>query len=156
MIPEGAVLINKDENPLMQYRSALIAIGIIVLCLTLVTFILIVDNIKRRTIQNQLRETNNKLKMTYGELAATEGALRSQYEIVREHAQEVGILNQKFEIAIESTNSAVWEMDLATNDLMVSENFSRIVNEKNKKRRMSLNSWTRLLPKNIAKNSFSN
>lgn len=134
LIPVGSVLVNKEENPLEKYWGILISIAIIVIFLSIVTLILIVDNLKRRTIQKALSESNEKLKATYFELEEKDIELRNQYEIIKVNAVESEILNQKYAIATEITNSAVWELNLTNGEIMISDNFSQIVNQKiNKK-----------------------
>jgi diguanylate cyclase (GGDEF)-like protein len=129
LIPASAVLINKTEHPLDKYRNLILATAIILSFLTLITVILIFDNLKRRSMQKDLEASNAELKSTYNELEAVEGALRRQYEVMEEHDREVGELNQKFELAIEETNSAVWEVNLASMEVHFAGDFSRIINK---------------------------
>lgn len=128
LIPTDAVLINKTEHPLDKYRNLIWATAIIVSFLTLVTLVLIYDNLKRRSIQKALVASNAKLTATYKELETVEGTLRRQYEVMAEHDREVGELNQKFELAIEGTNSAVWEVDLTSKTVSFAGDCSRIIN----------------------------
>ncbi|PKM51450.1 MAG: diguanylate cyclase [Firmicutes bacterium HGW-Firmicutes-7] len=130
LIPEGAVLINKENHPLEKYRKVIVAIGVVFVLLTILTVVFIIDNIRRRVIQRALAESNEELSAAYEELAASDEEMRIQYEIIQQHVQEVRILNKKYEIAIESTDSAVWEMDLETESVTISENFSNIVDKK--------------------------
>ncbi|WP_180272780.1 ABC transporter substrate binding protein [Konateibacter massiliensis] len=129
LIPEGAILINKKESPLKGYEKYLIMAGVVVGVLSLIALILVVDNIKRRIMQRKLQESNEELSMIYEELSASEEELKLQYDIVEKHAAEVNLLWQKYDIAIKSTNSAVWELDLATNEVEVSSNLQNIVNK---------------------------
>lgn len=128
LIPAGSVLVNKEENPLEKYWGILVSIAIIVAFLSLITLILIADNLKRRAIQKALGESNEKLKTTYLELEEKEVELRNQYEIIKVNAIESEILNQKYAIATEITNSAVWELNITNHEIMISENFAQIVN----------------------------
>lgn len=128
LIPQNAVLINKEASPLEKYREIFVVIGVIMIFLLIVSLILIVDNLKRRTIQKELSESYEKLKTTNEDLAKTEDKLRNQYEVIEKSLKEVGILNQKYAIATEITNSAVWELDLETKEVILSENFSQIAN----------------------------
>ncbi|WP_373484173.1 EAL domain-containing protein [Acetobacterium sp.] len=130
LIPQNAVLVNKDPSPLETYREILIGIGVIMFFLLVITVILIVDNLKRRTIQKELRQSYQKLQRTNEYLAKTEDRLRNQYEVIEKSLMEVGILNQKYAIATEITNSAVWELDLETKEVNLSDNFSMIANHK--------------------------
>ena len=78
LIPEDAVLINKEESLLERYWTIFLGIGIIVVFLLIVSLILIADNLKRRKIQKELSESNDKLKSAYAELEKTEDILRQQ------------------------------------------------------------------------------
>ena len=129
LIPSDAVLINKVENPLDKYRNVIMVTAIMLSFLTLLTLILIYDNMKRRSMQKALEVSNAELKITYDELEAVEGSLRRQYDEMEEHDREVGELNQKFELAIEETNSAVWEVDLVSKKIYFTGDFSRIINK---------------------------
>lgn len=129
LIPTDAVLINKTELPLDKYRNLIVATSIILIALILITLLLIYDNLRRRSMQKALEASNAELKITYNELEAVEGALRRQYEVMEEHDHEVGELNQKFELAIEGTNSAVWEVDLASKTVHFTGDCSRIINK---------------------------
>ncbi|WKY45793.1 EAL domain-containing protein [Eubacteriaceae bacterium ES2] len=130
LIPEGAVLINKEETIFEKYHDLLLTIGVVLIFLMLISVILIIDNVKRRKAESDLRDKNHELKEFYKNLSATEEALRFQYEIVQEHANKMDILNQKYKIATESTNSAVWEMNLKTRQLLISESFSLLFEQK--------------------------
>lgn len=132
LIPPDAVLINKEASPLERYWEIFLAIAIIVAFLLVVSFILIVDNLKRRAIQKELSQSYAILKRTNENLARTEEKLRNQYQVTEKNLIEVGILNQKYAIATEITSSAVWELDLGTQEIILSENFSLIA-----KRRIS-------------------
>jgi diguanylate cyclase (GGDEF)-like protein/PAS domain S-box-containing protein len=129
LIPDGSVLLNKKVNPLEKYRSYIIAIGIVFAFLSILAIVLFIDNIKRRKIQKQLQESHDELAETYEELAASEEELQAQYNIVEQRVEEVNSLYQKYEIAITSTNSAVWELDIETQELEISKNFERLVNK---------------------------
>lgn len=129
LIPADAVLINKTEQPLDKYRNLILATAIVLIALTLVTLLLIYDNLRRRSMQKALEFSNAELKITYNELEAVEGALRRQYEVMEEHDREVGELNQKFELAIEGTNSAVWEVDLTSKTIHFAGDCSGIINK---------------------------
>ena len=129
LTPADAVLINKTEQPLDKYRNLILATAIVLIALTLVTLLLIYDNLRRRSMQKALEFSNAELKITYNELEAVEGALRRQYEVMEEHDREVGELNQKFELAIEGTNSAVREVDLTSKTIHCAGDCSRIINK---------------------------
>lgn len=129
LIPRDAVLINKQIHPLEKYRKIIIAIVVVLLCFTMLIVIFVIDNLRRRVIQKALTESNEELSATYEELAASDEEMRLQYELIQHHVQEARVLNKKYEIAIQSTDSAVWEMDLVTNNITLSHNFSNIMDK---------------------------
>lgn len=64
LIPADAVLINKTEQPLDKYRNLILATAIVLIALTLVTLLLIYDNLRRRSMQKALEFSNAELKIT--------------------------------------------------------------------------------------------
>lgn len=129
LIPKEAILLNKSINPLKGYMKYIIAGTIAIAFLSFIAIVLIADNMKRRKIQRKLQESNEELSMIYEELAASEEELKMQYNIVEQNAKEVNLLYQKYDIAITSTDSAVWELDVETNELEVSNNIQNIINK---------------------------
>lgn len=129
LLPKDAVLLNKKINPLKGYVKYIITVGAVVLFLGCIAIILIFDNIKRRKVQRRLQENNEELSMIYEELAASEEELKRQYNFVEQHAKETNLLYQKYDIAISSTDSAVWELDVTTNELEVSSSIQNIINK---------------------------
>lgn len=127
LIPKEAVLVNREVDIFEDYKDMIAIAGGIVLFLISLTTVLIRDNLKRRAIQRELRESNDQLAAIYEELTASEEELRTQNEIIQKNSLEVGLLNKKYKNAIQSTNSAVWEVDLVTNMVKISDNFSDIV-----------------------------
>lgn len=127
LIPKDAVFINKMENPFEQYKQYIWILGIIVGCLIVIALILIIDNLKRRKIQKELINSNDELQAIYEELTASEEELKNQYSIIENHAREASSLYQKYETAISSTNSAVWELHLDTMIIELSHNLEKII-----------------------------
>ncbi len=130
LIPAGAKLINKPENSLEKYQAFIKPLLMILTFLIALITILGFDNIKRRSIENKLKLSNEELKETYKSLSSTEEFLRKQYKIIENQATQVGILNQKYKMATEGTNSIVWELNLDTEELIMSENILEIVSHK--------------------------
>lgn len=89
---------------------------------------LFVDNVKRRKLQKELIESSKHLSKLNKELGASEEELIAQNETIMEHSRRMDELNQKYSIAIESTDSAVWEYDRESQNLKLSKNFIRSIN----------------------------
>lgn len=129
LIPEDSLIINKNPSFYEQNKRLVwTAIGILG---TLLIFILIVviDNIKRRKIEKALKESNEDLEAAYEEIVASEDELLHQYKKIQDYTTEITILNQQYEIAISSTYSAVWEMDMGERTLYLSKEFSQIIDK---------------------------
>ncbi len=127
-LPADTVLVNKEENPLEDFKEYIYGGLIIFTLLILFAFLVVMDNIKRRRIEKSLKESNDKLTVVYKKLTLSEEELKDQYEKMRQHSEEINTLYQKYDIAIRSTDSAVWELDLITQELVISKNFYEIMN----------------------------
>ena len=128
LIPNDAILINRKINPFEENKEIFLTIIQIMAFMIIILTVLIIDNINRRAIEKALTESNRKLSETYEELAVSEEELRVQYDTIQENIYEMKKLNDRYELAIESTNSAVWEINLDNNELYISKNFASIMN----------------------------
>lgn len=129
ILPKDSIFINKKLSFYEQYRELVIIVCIILSMLILFSIVLMIDNLKRRSVERALKESHERLSQTYEELAATEEELRTQYAATRAHVEKTEVLNQKYEIAINSTNSAVWELDLTSKVVYLSKSLSHILNQ---------------------------
>ncbi len=125
-VPDGSIIINENINPLVKYKKYIMLTCAVIAVLTVFAIVLVIDNIKRRKMQKALLESNEELQQIYEELMASEEELKTQYETIENHAKEVSSLYQKYETAISGTNSAVWEFNLETRLIEISQNFEKI------------------------------
>ncbi len=128
LIPTDTIFINKKVSLFEQDKEAFLNLLVIISFLIIVLTIFIIDNIKRRSIEKALIDSNTKLSETYEELAVSEEELRAQYDTIQENIGEIRKLNERYELAIESTNSAVWDINLNSNEVYISKNFINIMN----------------------------
>ncbi len=120
---EGRKITFIEEHPLLTANFILIvSLSVIIIVL------LSMDNIRRRKMDRALQESHEELVQTYEELTASEEELRVQYELSQQYTEEMEILNQKYSIAVESTESAVWEYDVTLRTLSISEGFLNTIN----------------------------
>ena len=77
--------------------------------------------------QEELQASNEEISAAYQQLAASEEELRAQYDEIQGYTEKLENLTQKYEIAIEGTNSAVWEFDIADETIYFSEGFKNIL-----------------------------
>lgn len=127
-LPKGSEIVGEKISFFKQNPHLVINTLIILSSLVLIVVTLLIDNIKRRIIEKQLQESHEELAQTFEELTASEEELRAQYDTIQEHSQEIEILNEKYGIAIESTESAVWEYNIVKKTFQVSNNFIRNFN----------------------------
>lgn len=84
------------------------------------------DNIKRRKVQSALEKSKDELQLIYEKLAISKEELKAQNDFIEKQSKEVQTLYQKYETAIQSTNCAVWEMNLIEGTIEISSNFERL------------------------------
>lgn len=128
LIPEGAVLINKKTSFYEEHQQLVFHIILVLLLFIVIVIILSIDNIKRRRMEKDLQASHEELTQTFEELTASEEELRAQYDIIQEHTEEIETLNQKYSVAIESTDSAVWEYNICTGKMQISKKFIHDIN----------------------------
>lgn len=129
LLPEGSKIINKEPS-FFEENKTLVTYVIIVFCaLVAICFVIALDNIKRRKFQKKLEKTNDELSEAFLEISSIEEELRSQYETSQEYLKEIELLNQKYEISVKVTDSAVWELDTYTGKISISSNFGEIINQ---------------------------
>ncbi|MCX7903862.1 MAG: EAL domain-containing protein [Caloramator sp.] len=73
--------------------------------------------------EEELAASNEELAATVQQLTAAEEELRAQYEEIHAYNERLRELQEKYEIAIEGSNSAVWELDLQERRLELSQSF---------------------------------
>lgn len=122
-IIEGRKLSFVELHPVLTGNIVLIASLSVLVIILLGT-----DNIRRRRMDRILQESHEELVQTYEELTASEEELRMQYELSQQHMETMEILNQKYSIAVDSTDSAVWEYDVTLRTLTISEEFLTGIN----------------------------
>ncbi|PAB58127.1 EAL domain-containing protein [Anaeromicrobium sediminis] len=77
--------------------------------------------------QEELEASNEEIVAAYQQLTASDEELRAQYDEIQNYTGKLESLKQKYEIAIESTNSAVWEIDLKDRTIYLSQESKNII-----------------------------
>lgn len=126
VISPDALLINKEISYFEQNIKLLIGVFVALFVMLIISTLFGIDSLRHRTMQRKLKESNEELSATYEELAATEEELRYQYRLIEDNVQRIELLNQKYEHAINSTNSVVWEFNLKTRKISFSKNIEKI------------------------------
>ncbi|NMA68651.1 MAG: EAL domain-containing protein, partial [Desulfitobacterium sp.] len=127
LIPKDAILINKEKSFFEENPALVIGTISVLLLFTFISAFLGVSNANYRNIERKLRESNEELTSTYEELVATEEELRDQYEMIEKNAQRLELIMEKYEHAINSTNSVVWELNRDKGIINFSDNIEKVV-----------------------------
>lgn len=77
--------------------------------------------------KEELKASNEELTSAFQQLTASEEELRAQYDEIQSYTAKLEDLQQKYEIAIKGTNSAVWEVNLEEKTIYFSHEFKNIV-----------------------------
>ena len=80
-----------------EHKQLVIPIFLVIGLLLIFSIIISADNIKRRIVEKELKESHDQLTRANEELSATEEELRVQYQTIQEHAEKIEILNHKNE-----------------------------------------------------------
>lgn len=129
LVPADSILINEPYSFYKENKEIVNTLLAIMATFAVVSFYVFMDNLKYRRTQAQLKESMERLEQANDELTVSEEEIRTQYATIRERIDEIEILNQKFEIAVESTSAAVFELSMDGKDLFLSRSFASIVEE---------------------------
>lgn len=126
LIPADAILLNEPTSFYRENRDLVNNVLAVMVFLLVLILVMAYDNVRRRRIERELHEKNEELAAYNEEMLATEEELTAQYQTIQEHMDELTELNQKYEIATSGTNSCVWEIDLETDRMFLSDDLKRI------------------------------
>lgn len=74
----------------------------------------------------KLQSNYQELESLFEELSATDEELKAQYDEIQETVENLKLLQEKYSIAIEGTNSGIWEIHLKDGSLYISDEFRDI------------------------------
>lgn len=148
-VPLGSIFINKELTFYEKYKRLVWNVIIVFVVLIILTVLIIIDNVRVRIADKKLSESHQELTDIYKKLLVTEDNLRKQYETIQVYANDIALLNQKYEIAIRGTDSAVWEMQMDTKEIFISSSLNGILKQDFKRRENITNLLKRILSEEI-------
>jgi diguanylate cyclase (GGDEF)-like protein/PAS domain S-box-containing protein len=130
----GIWILFSDEilNKIVESRELIAQIQIIkgwayVFISSLILYHLISEYTKRSKIwSNQLKANYQEIQATYEQLIAAEEELRAQYDELHEKQEIIEKSEERYKLALEGANDAIWEIDLLTKKIFYSDKFSDI------------------------------
>jgi diguanylate cyclase (GGDEF)-like protein/PAS domain S-box-containing protein len=89
---------------------------------SVIVYFLISEYIKRSSIwSSALKENYEEIQATYEQLIAAEEELRAQYDELHEKQETIEKSEERYKLALEGANDAIWEVDLITKELFYSD-----------------------------------
>ena len=85
------------------------------------------DVTEKAKYKEELKATNVELEKTIEQLICNEEELRAQYDEIQEYSEKNEELRQKYEIAIEATDSFIWEINIDKGAIELAKNFKDLV-----------------------------
>lgn len=107
---------------------------------------------------DKLISTYNELSELHDNLAATEEELRTQYEELQNNEEALRYSDERYKLALDGVNDAIWEWDLETGDFFASDKLYEITGYK-LKRKIDLSGFDNYIHEEdleIAKQDFRN
>jgi diguanylate cyclase (GGDEF)-like protein/PAS domain S-box-containing protein len=81
---------------------------------------------KSKRWSSKLKENYEEIQATYEQLIAAEEELRAQYDELHENQVMIEKSEERYKLALEGSNDAIWEIDLITKEFFCSDKFSDI------------------------------
>lgn len=82
---------------------------------------------KSKVWSHKLKENYQEIQATYEQLIAAEEELRAQYDELNEKQVIIEKSEERYKLALEGSNDAIWEVDLVTKEFFTSDKFSDII-----------------------------
>ncbi|MBU3205247.1 sensor domain-containing protein [Clostridium algidicarnis] len=77
-----------------------------------------------------LKRSYDELSAVYNQLAATEEELRYQIQELKESEMALKVSEERYKLALDGANDAIWELDLIENSLFISDKWESISGNK--------------------------
>ena len=123
---------DKILNILIESKSLMVRVQTIkgwfyVLITSLIIYFLISEFTKKSKSWTQsLKENYQEIQATYEQLIAAEEELRAQFDELNEKQVIIEKSEERYKLALEGANDAIWEVDLITKEFFSSDKFTDI------------------------------
>ncbi|MDP4145647.1 MAG: EAL domain-containing protein [Bacillota bacterium] len=125
-VPPDSTIINEPISIYDSYKkTVLVSLAVFI---GLISCIVVLSrNITRRKIsENKLKDSYQELSAVYEQLTAAEEELKAQYDELQQNQEFLRESEERYKIAIEGANDAIWHWDFATNRVLVSSKWEDI------------------------------
>lgn len=125
-IPKDSMLLNNPYAIWEQHKSLIITTVFVILILIILVIFLIIYLKKLKKMKEEVENNHDELSALYEELASTEEELREQYLTIAQAQEDLIESEQRYKLVIEATNDAIWDWNLAKNEIYFSEKFQEL------------------------------
>jgi diguanylate cyclase (GGDEF)-like protein/PAS domain S-box-containing protein len=115
-----------ESKSLMSRIQTIKGWGYVVISSLIVYFLVKELSKKSKMWSQKLKENYQEIQATYEQLIAAEEELRAQYDELNEKQAIIEKSEERYKLALEGSNDAIWEVDLITKTFFSSNKFSDI------------------------------
>lgn len=127
LIPRDAILINKKVSLFEQYKMYII-LDILIFCFMICLITLLFINItRRRKTETALINKNIEITKLYDTVTSSEEELRTQYEEISTIKESLTKSEERYRLASEGSNDALWDWDIITGQIHFSKRWYELL-----------------------------
>lgn len=125
-LPKESIIINKPFSFYEKYKIMVWFVSVVfMLLISMIAFLTILIRQKKKN-EIALNCSYEELSAVYEELTATEEELRVQYEDLLNSREIIKDSEEKYRLAVEGANDAIWQWDILNNDFFISSKWTEI------------------------------
>ncbi|GFP77641.1 ABC transporter substrate binding protein [Clostridium fungisolvens] len=125
-LPKGSIVVNEEFSFYKTYKHLVWGVISIIFVLTALVTILIINVLRRKKAEDNLRKNNYELSELYEELAASDEELRYQYIKLEENRDTIQKNEEMYKLVFETANDGLWEINLTTGERYFSDRWYEI------------------------------
>lgn len=144
-IPENSIIINKPFSFYEEYKVLVVTTFIILILLIIIIIVLIVFYKEKAKSEKLINQNYEELSAVYEELAATEEELREQFDELSEAKDIIKINEERLSLALEGSNDAIFEWNMITDELFLSEAWTKMIGKTIKEKIYFTSYWKKVM-----------
>ncbi|WP_261856846.1 EAL domain-containing protein [Clostridium folliculivorans] len=125
-LPKDSVIVNEDFSFYKTYKHLVWGVISVILILTALVTILIINILRRKKAEDDLKKNNYELSELYEELAVSDEELRHQYIKLEENRDTIQKNEEMYKLVFETANDGLWEINLTTGERYFSDRWYEI------------------------------
>jgi diguanylate cyclase (GGDEF)-like protein/PAS domain S-box-containing protein len=144
--------VNESFSFFESYKTLVYSsFGALILLMSFIAILLFYIR-KIKNMKNELEENHRELTELYEELASTDEEVRAQYEELACTQENLTNSEERYRLVLESTNDAVWDIDIKTGRLFLSEKWYELLGYQVEECKETVKFWRKLIhPEDVNK-----